>query len=86
MQCPRGLRTEAPVLNACAQFREEQRKLRFDNSLPHLLAHRVDVGDPVDSTGPRMLERAIGSYSPTSVDMAVWVAPASLLYPKFDPG
>jgi len=45
-------------------------------------------GDPVDTTGPRMLERAMGTYQETNsaAEHPIWVAPPDLFYPKFDPG
>jgi len=41
-------------------------------------------GDPVDSTGPRMLERVFSSYDDSTAP--VFIAPPDLFYPKFDPG
>lgn len=43
-------------------------------------------GDPVDSTGPRMLERVITAYEYKKTEPPVWIAPPDLFYPKFDPG
>jgi len=45
-------------------------------------------GDPVDTTGPRMLERVLLQYMSTDLGKAypVWVAPAEVLYPVWDQG
>ena len=45
-------------------------------------------GDPVDNTGPRMLERVFKRFSPSELGKAypVWVSPPEMLYPVWDGG
>ena len=45
-------------------------------------------GDPVDNTGPRMLERVFKKYQQSDLGKAypVWVAPPEMLYPVWDGG
>jgi len=56
--------------------------------LEYIRDHTRHQGDPVDSTGPRMLERVLKEYetSPQGKERPVWVAPPELLYPQWNQG
>eukprot|EP00656_Telonema_subtile_P006924 TRINITY_DN13225_c0_g1_i13.p1 TRINITY_DN13225_c0_g1~~TRINITY_DN13225_c0_g1_i13.p1 ORF type:complete len:319 (-),score=51.46 TRINITY_DN13225_c0_g1_i13:1260-2216(-) len=55
--------------------------------LNHIKKRSGSTGDPVDATGPRMMEKVLAAWAKSKYadKYPVWVAPDTLFYPQWDP-